>query len=373
MPPGPKPYLARMRHWPDFDPSDWLLNGLLAATVLVGLGFAFVYFVRRSGTRASNHFLAALLLVFSLSLIRIFFSYYQGPYPKFRLYFLPFWCTLAIGPFYFYFVKFRLFPTYQFRWTDAKHFILPVAQFIFLSILAFLPGALQADVFDGFVLPYYKTFEGALFILSFFGYGVMAYRYVRYMHAVWRRRGLEWRQRQARRLRRWTSIFLILGGINTAYILLDFLLFNGFGIDLLGQPDWRFWSDLSLLVMLWWLLYLAYRQLVVEVLFTKPSISDTELYAQFQTAFFEQERYRDPALNKRSMSRVLGVSPAALNRVVQARHGIDFDSLLQRQRLALVDRQRNQHHLPKEVLALDCGFASRQAYREAVGSGGAPG
>ena len=354
-----------MRHWPDFTPAEWLLNGLLGATVLAGLGLAVFYFLRRSGTRASNHFLAALLLVFSLSLIRIFFSYYQGPFPRFRLYFLPFWCTLAIGPFYFYFIKFRLFPAYQFRWTDAKHFLLPVAQFIFLSILAFLPGTRQATVFDTFVLPYYKTFEGALFILSFFGYGVMAYRYVRYMHAVWRRRGFGWRQRQARRLRRWTSVFLVLGGINTAYVVLDFLLYNGPGIDLLAQPAWRFWSDLSLLGMLWWLLYLAYRQIVVEVLFVKPSAGDAELYAQFEDAFFRQERYRDPALNRRSMSRVLGTSPAALQRVVRARHGVDFDVLLERERLGLLRRRRNRQGLPPEVLALDCGFASRQAYRAA--------
>ena len=355
-----------MRHWPDFTPAEWLLNGLLGATVLMGLGLAVFYFLRRSGTRASNHFLAALLLVFSLSLIRIFFSYYQGPYPKFRLYFLPFWCTLAIGPFYFYFIKFRLFPAYQFRWTDAKHFFLPVAQFIFLSILAFLPAPRQAAVFTSFVLPYYKTFEGGLFIISFFGYGVMAYRYVRYMHAVWRWRGFEWQRRQARRLRRWTSIFLVLGGINTAYVVLDFLLFNGFGIDLLGQPAWRFWSDLSLLGMLWWLLYLAYRQMVVEVLFTKPQSGDTELYAQFKSAFFEQERYRDPALNRRSMSRVLGTSPVALQRMIRARHHRSFDELLREQRLALVRRRRNRQHLPLDVLALDCGFPSRAAYRKAA-------
>ena len=349
-----------------WDAADWLLNGLLWATVGVGLVFAGVYFGRRSGTRASNHFLAALLLVFSLSLIRIFFNYYQGPFPKFRLYFLPFWCTLAIGPFYFYFVKFRLFPAYRFRWTDAKHFLLPVAQFIFLTTIAFLPGALQAGLFDGFVLPYYKTFEGGLFILSFFGYGIMAYRYVRYMHAVWSRRGFEWRQRQAKRLRRWTSIFLILGAVNTTYIVLDFLLFNLAGIDLLARPAWRFWSDLSLLGMLWWLLYLAYRELVVEVLFSKPTGDDARLYARFRTIFFDQERYRDPNLNRRSMSRVLGCSPAALRRVVQQRHQLDFDTLLRQQRLALVHRRRNRQRLPPDVLALDCGFASRQAYRVAV-------
>ena len=69
---------------------------------------------------------------------------------------------------------------------------LPFAQALFYWSLYFSGPHTQNLVWDNFIAPFYKTFEGILYVSFLFTYLALAYRYVKYKQAVVRRKGSFW-------------------------------------------------------------------------------------------------------------------------------------------------------------------------------------
>ena len=109
----------------------YLLILILALAVLQALFIGGLFFLKRSGEKRANFFFGALLITFGLTLLHNildltgFFDMHQ------RWYSFPIYYTLAFPTLLFYYVKLNLYPTYRFRWTDLKHFILPIFQWLF--------------------------------------------------------------------------------------------------------------------------------------------------------------------------------------------------------------------------------------------------
>ena len=78
--------------------------------------------------------------------------------------FLPLYLHCQFSHAAFYYVKLSLYPAYELRWTDVKHFMLPVFQFLFF-LFFFMPGRIQNPLVGHFTTPL-RAFEQFLYLMT---------------------------------------------------------------------------------------------------------------------------------------------------------------------------------------------------------------
>ena len=242
-----------------FDASAGFLFGFFV-TVFIAAGLLVGRLVLgRGGSRRSRWFFALAVGLTTLGLVRVLL-YHKGiiaAEPKW--YFLPVWFSLAFGPAVFYATKFRLFPAYRLRMTDVKHGLFPLIQVLFFVWFLFVSDRAKADVFQTYVLGRYKFVEALLFLISWFTYLVLAYRYVAYRIAMARRFQKTAELAQYRRWSRMIKFLFAVGVINTTFIAADFTAYNFFNANLYDLVGFRFWSDLSYALLPMVLIYFGWR------------------------------------------------------------------------------------------------------------------
>lgn len=235
------------------------IDGFLFLSIPLSLIGSLMYFFLPYGFQSRLCF-AGFLFVFSLALIRIFLMHIDWLESNPTFYFFPLWYTLSFGVLIFYAVKLRLYPHYRMRRTDAKHFFLPVSQALFYWIIFFQDDNFKITLLENFIPTYYKPLEGVLYIILFFSYILMAYRYIKYKQAVLKKREKIKEVKALEQLERMVKIFFVLGVINTSYIISDFVAWQFFGLNLYTVRGFVSLNDLSFAAMGWWLAFFAYRQ-----------------------------------------------------------------------------------------------------------------
>jgi hypothetical protein len=234
--------------WPEI-----MLYAGLAAPVLVGLPLGGLFFLRRSGTAWANHFYGFFLLAAAGTLLhhllRLAGLYQQ--YPTWETW--PIYLSLAIPVCLFFHVKLCLYPAYRLRFTDLKHFVLPVGQWIFFIVLCLRPTAVR-EAFDRyFYNPFYGGMEQGFYLISFVAYLYFSYAYLRRRRMEQRRRVLARKIWYLRRLLRTTLLLFI---IHAGFIISDFVSFEIFGINLHQNAFFAACGALSYAFLVyWWCLY----------------------------------------------------------------------------------------------------------------------
>ena len=234
-----------------------LIASILQASVL-GVGFL----VRKSTNRKASVFFGLLLLAFALSSIDILLLRSNTFAPQFsHLYHLPLWMSLFFGPLLFYHVKFMLFPTYQLRLSDSKHFALGGIQIGFLTYMSLQPLVRQNEIWTDFIRPYYGPLEYAAFLLTLLMYLSISYRYIRYKLAILKNKNAEAAIEDATMLRWMVKVFTVLMSIYSFFAITDFIAFNFYNINLFEVESFAYAGDLVFAGMLLWLGYHGLKQL----------------------------------------------------------------------------------------------------------------
>lgn len=234
-----------------------LVASILQASVL-GIGFLF----RKSSNRKSSVFFGLLLMAFALSSINILLLRSNILAPHFQhLYHVPLWLSLFFGPLLFYHVKFMLFPNYELRLTDSKHFILGGLQIGFLTYMWLQPLARQNEIWLNFIRPFYGPLEYTAFLLSLLLYLSIAYRYIRYKLAILRNKNARVAMEDATMLRWMVKVFVVLMSIYSFFAVTDFIAFNFYSINLFDVEAFAYAGDLVFAGMLLWLSYHGLKQL----------------------------------------------------------------------------------------------------------------
>jgi hypothetical protein len=207
----------------------YLLLLILVANALQGLGIGGLYFFKRSGEKRANYFYGILLIAFSLTVVHNIFLVLNLYELHPQLKFLPIYFTLAFPTLIFYHVKLALYPGYKLRLSDAKHFILPVGQFIFFVVLFFSPLEYKKEIGRQFFNPFFGAFEQFLYLVTFYAYLYFAYRYI-----IQRQKTVKVRRelRLVLYLKKLIKILLVLFAIHTVFVLTDFVCYEFLGIDL---------------------------------------------------------------------------------------------------------------------------------------------
>jgi len=245
---------------------------LLAACVLLNVSLALVFVFRREANKRADYFFAALLLVFALTsvhhLLIIEGVYQQSP----KWLFLPIYFTLSFGAMLFYTVKLRLFPAYKFEGSDVKHFILPAGQWCYFLILFFFTSIdYRAGLGRHFYSPFYGGIEMALYISTFYLYLFGAYRYTQFKISSLRKQkagGLP--LFEAFVLRRMLRVLIILFWVNSAYIVIDFAMYELLRLDMHHFRGFTHFGNLSFAAMAGWI-GLSALQLLVRLPYLNSS------------------------------------------------------------------------------------------------------
>lgn len=209
----------------------YLLVGLLSAVMCYVLTIGVLFLLKRSGDRRANVFYSVLLVAFGLTMLHNILNF-MGVYSHYPwLKFLPIYLTLSFPPLLFYYVKLSLYPRYELRWTDAKHFLLPLGQIIYFWILFLAPVTYKAGIDRSFYNPFFGAAEQGLYLLGVYAYLYFAYRYVRHRQLELKKRNLPREQLAVAYLRVFLRVLLALFLIHTILVVADFIYFNAFAID----------------------------------------------------------------------------------------------------------------------------------------------
>ncbi len=99
-------------------------------------------------------------------------------FPQFR--FLPVYMTLAVGPVFFHYVKARLYPGFQLRRKDIKHFLPAIGQISAYFAMWLQRSTLQDDLWNGFYRYYLHPVENLFFVISGLAYLFFAHRFIKH-------------------------------------------------------------------------------------------------------------------------------------------------------------------------------------------------
>lgn len=228
----------------------YLLIGLMAVGVLQSLFIGSLFFLKGSGERRANAFYGVLLITIGLTLLHNVFilTDFYKLYPRFN--FLPIYYTLAFPILLFYYVKLTLYPAYKFRFSDIKHFILPVGQLVFFLVTFSRSTEIKSQVDRYFYNPFYGGFEQFLYLVGFFAYMYFAYRYIR------RKR----KQTQDKKhikaikyLNKLLQVLFLLFIVHTFMVVSDFISFEFFRVDLRDSKVYAGLGVFSFVALVYWL------------------------------------------------------------------------------------------------------------------------
>lgn len=353
---------------------DFIVACILALGVLQGLFIGGIFLIKRTGNQKANTFFGGLLIVFSLALLNnlLFHTHFYEQHQQFWL--LPIWLTLSFGPLLFYYVKFTLFPTYKLRRSDSKHFILPIWQLSFYLSIALQSSEFKMRIWTKFIQPYYGVVEGGLFLISFFGYLLLAYRYVRYKQQILEKRGYKWELKKVNWIRRVLKMLLVLTCINAVYVLANFASYQFFQINLYANPVFTWSINLTFAAMLYWLGFTAFNHQFLLLsnnqeyqnairnkqkdYRTSPEILQL-LTRQVQEKMRQEKLYRDPDLKLARLSQYTAIDVNALKFVLK--HGLEqsFTAFVNSYRIAEAKERLGNPDFAEatlEEIALKVGF-----------------
>ncbi|GEM_PF-514609 len=329
---------------------------LVTASILM----SWVFWWRPYGNVKANRMLSLLLWFFSLSLFRdtlmMLNVFVQEP----QWFFFPIWFTWALGPLYFFFVKFTLYPAYSWHKSDVKHAFFPLLQIALYTTLFFI----QYQPESWFYTRFYKTLEGGFFVLSFFTYLAMSWRYAKFREAVLRHRShYPWEMAKISWLKRNTLIFFFLATCNSFFLILDFTMFKLFGRSLRVWNVYPYLTHYSFALLTLWVFFIAWqllRRSYMRRLLQK--LSPTQLQEQL----FKQGCLYDPDF------RLKLLPSAARNQLLQAFGRKAEKQWLNEQRLQLlqseIERKRSTSSIPMRYLlqrlVFEVGFHSFRQYQK---------
>lgn len=356
---------------------DQIVAMLLVLGILPGLLVGFGFLLRPLGNKKANAFYGVFLMSFALSLSNNLFLHlgFFHQYPA--LHYVPLWYTLVFGPCLFYYVKLNVYPSYELRWTDAKHFALPLLQALFYWIAWFQPVGTKHWITSEIYLPYYKTLEGVLFVFSFFSYLALAYRYLKFKEATIKKfGGFGWEYQKVRWLKHVLRVLFLLAGLNTFYLICDFIAFNFFNVNLYGIKTYAYFGDLSFAAILYWLAFAGIRNELFGLPLRHAAPKDQALQQRSQQTKDEllevlsekMERdklYRDPELKLTQLARFLAISRSNLGQVIQARWQKSFREWVDEYRVKEVKEHLQSPKYRRhstESLGYISGFTSRKNF-----------
>jgi hypothetical protein len=231
---------------------------LLYFSSLLIIACAFFYFLRKRGNFRSNIFLALFFIAFGLALVRNGLIL-NGQIGTDDVLSSVLWNTIWFGPLFFYYIKINIYPHYILRGSDLKHFVLPIAQTL-THILISIQALSNAEYLNGY-FKYLYSIEGVIFLLTFFPYIILSFRYIKYA-GVSEPNQPYWRQQKLLWLKRITKVLYVLAFVNSTYVITNFLSKFIFTNELTSLPSYFLFAEFSFSLIAIWIAYQAVKLVI---------------------------------------------------------------------------------------------------------------
>lgn len=221
------------------------MAGVLSLALAVGA----LFFLKKSGDKRANALYGLLLIAGGLTQLHFLWDFlgWLDDYPSLR--YLPVYFSLWLPVLLFSHVKISLYPGYRIRWTDLKHFALPVCQTLYFLGIWLFPSLRHEDG-RYFYNPFYGGLEQALFLAGWPLYVLFSYMYLRTKRRQLGSSSLPRLLWYLRKLLKGCLLFIL------AYAFLsgaDFLAYKFHFADLRSAPWYAGSQALTFTVLLTWL------------------------------------------------------------------------------------------------------------------------
>lgn len=221
---------------------------------LGGVGMGLLLWVRPRGHWFSDRIFGTLLLLMSLTLFNNLLAYWGISLRNPRLYFLPIYYSLSVGPLVFYLAKTKLYPQLRLHRNDLKHFILPFVQAALFWWIGLHGTAYKLAVKNTFFSPIYGGFEDWVYTLTTGMYLYFGYRFVRFEMTSARSRRASRRQILVIGwLKRMIKVLFILFSVHASCLLTDWVSYRILDVNLNNKALFSAMTELSFGAMLGWL------------------------------------------------------------------------------------------------------------------------
>ena len=261
----------------------------------VGLIASVAISLRKYGNIRSNLLLSALMLVFSLALVRNGLLLLFNQDDLFHIEQIPLWYTFSIGPLLFFYVKLSVYPQYLLRYSDLKHFILPTIQFIFYWLSFFFSAFGNTTFSELYKMYHLKSIEGFLFLMSFFPYLILAFRYVKYDQAQLEGQEDFWKFRKNKWLSKILKVLYVLAAVNSLYIIMNFAVEEIASVALESVTNYLILTEISFGLLVIWIVYNSFKLITGKAYQHFPKLNENLI--DFEELIRYQKVYEDPEFN----------------------------------------------------------------------------
>jgi hypothetical protein len=210
-----------------FEIPDLLALIFSGAGILLCLAVGFRILFLDQGVFQTRVFLGLLLVLYAIDQTNAFMAMSGIMSQNPSLYFLPLVYSLSFGPLFYFFVKSRIQPQFQFRYIHSVNFILPVAQVAQYIYLGFMTVEQKGEMWREWVAPYGQHIEGALFFILSFTYFLLTRSLLsqKQIRKYWKKPVVRW-------LLQFCNVLLILFTIMLIYDIIDLICFHFYGVNI---------------------------------------------------------------------------------------------------------------------------------------------
>ncbi|MEM1218840.1 MAG: helix-turn-helix domain-containing protein, partial [Bacteroidota bacterium] len=207
----------------------------------------------------------------------------------------------------------------------------------------------------------------------FFSYLALSYRYLKFKEVASKKKGYIWERHKIRWHKQMVRVLFLLAGLNTFYVVTDFVAYNWLGVNMYNVQGYSALGDLSFAAMLAWLCFhawsLAMRAPYVRR-YRRPIKQWTDL---FWAEWKEQKWYLDPDIRPIHLCKRYGIKPDDFKLILEKQQA-NFQQLVEAYRLREVKHllgHRRYRRFTWSSIGFLAGYFSankfQQLFREATG------
>jgi AraC-like DNA-binding protein len=369
--------------------------GLYSSLLLIFFfnGMVYTVLTLRAGAihkRTAGFWLGSLLFLLCLYFTPFMLGY-AGWYAEdgYRevLFYTPFQQLLLIGPFFFFYVRSLLYPSWTFSGKDWLH-LAPGILYLLYSIIIWIADVwVLSDIYfyrDGQDKDFDTWYQiaGFLSMCAYFSLGLRLYR-------SYQKKIFQHLSYAGEVTYRWVQVFLI------GFLALLILRLLFFAIN----PEWgefgrKYWYYQSIAVLTYLLAIEGYKQIILSAGFSfyefipasidmplidmpapgAKSTDDSEAsnhhtwFNQVENLMREQRLYENPVLTLADIAGRLNTTTRNISVAINRGAGLNFNDFVNRLRVESVVREfesGSSRHMTLLGIALSCGFNSKSTFNRA--------
>ena len=343
---------------------------LISIAFIIAITFGLLLLFSHRDNKRADRFLAALMLILALwnaSILILSLNLYQFAA---GIIWIPLTYTLALGPCFYFYIRFITDFEITQKVTIWPHFIPVILEVLLFLIEVFQGLPLGLGYYQTAVYLFFDPIVNLLAILSLMIYGYLARKRIQTYHAWVNNHYSHYHRYNLNWLHRLSSIFLYFLTLWLCYFLIDFLLFD-YQLSFFDYYPFH----LILAIILIWVSIEAFIKPVIiypdkapETNTKHTALPDQQLQEK-ATWLNEQIQqnllYLDPELSLRSLAKTLNIHPNLVSRIINEGLQQTFSDCINGYRVqAVIDKLTDENHKKSTFLAIafECGFNSKTTF-----------